>query len=95
MSTIADMWNGYVVGVVLIIVGIVIGFGLGLTNDVVLDAFEEAGVYADTPERWQGTYDVTTAPAIDLLYLVPYICSLAGVLILGLSAFRGRWNRRF
>lgn len=94
MSSVADMWNGFVVGIVCILVGTLLAFGVGFANDTVLSAFDDAGVYEDTPDGWQDVYDQTTAPAIDLLYLVPYVTILIGILILGLSVFRSRWNRR-
>lgn len=95
ISSVSDMWNGYVVGIVLIVVGIVIAFGVGMTNDVVIDAFDDAGVYDDTPEEWQDIQDSTTSTAIDLLYVVPYLSILSGLLIIGLSVFRSRWNRQY
>lgn len=94
MSSVSSMWNGYLVGLVFIVVGIVCAFGIGIANDNILTGLTDAGVYEDTPEEWQSSYDSTTAPAIDLMYFCIYLMPLFGVVIIGLTVFKDQWRRR-
>lgn len=94
MSSVSSMFSGFVVMIVCCIIGLVCAFGIGLANDNILSGLDDAGVYEDTPDEWQGVYDQTTAPTIDLMYFCIFLIPLSGLVIFGLTVFKDQWRRR-
>ena len=84
MTNFVTVWEGFVIMVVCIIVGIIMSFAGGTILESMIDGYTTAGVY-DVPAEWNPMGGVNTLVNIYffLMYLIPVIgiaCFIISVL---------------
>ena len=94
MSSVRNMWAGFMVFLICSVVAVIMFFSLGLTVDNITDQFYISGIYEISDPAWEGSYYDTTEPMISIFYFFLYLIPVLGLGIFIFSAFRKYWNDR-
>lgn len=92
MANARIMWRGFIVMICLILAGVVMSFGFGLTTDKTITGLDDAGIFSGLNPEWDGFYDSTTANGINLLYVICYLPGIIGIAYFLLCCFRSYWR---
>mgnify|MGYP001159299576 FL=1 len=91
MTSFSAVWQGFIIMIVTIAVGVMMSFAGGTILDTLVDGFTIAGVY-DVPAEWDQSGTINLA--INLYYFLMYVIPLLGVAIFVVTLHqRKRYDR--
>lgn len=91
MTSFSAVWQGFVIMVVTIVIGVMMSLAGGTILDALVDGFMLAGVY-DVPAEWDQSGTINLA--INLYYFLMYVIPVMGVAIFVVTIHqRKRYDR--
>lgn len=78
MTSFAAVWQGFVIMIISIVIGVLMSFAGGTVIDSTVDGFTSAGVY-DVPAGWDTTRQINIL--INIYYFIMYLIPTIGIAI--------------
>lgn len=85
MTSFASVWQGFVIMVVSIVIGVMMSFAGGIVVDSLIDGFTVAGVY-DVPAAWDSTGRINTL--VNIYYFTMYLIPIIGIAVFITTVFK-------
>jgi preprotein translocase subunit SecG len=92
MTNFVSVWQGFVIMVVCIIIGILMSFAGGTALESILDGYAQAGVY-DVPAEWDTMGEINLL--VNIYYLMMYLFPVVGIACFVVSVLKRQKYDRY